>query len=86
MSLNGITAYWSTNQNETWFTELWKKRNDENFRKSFKEDFRIYSNTFLDNVNLIEGNTSKQDTKFRKAIPLEKRVAIALCRLATSAS
>ena len=86
MSLNGITAYWSTNQNKTWFTELWKKRNDENFRKSFKEDFRIYPNTFLDNVNLIEGNTSKQDTKFRKAIPLEKRVAIALCRLATSAS
>ena len=82
VSLKGIKTYWSTNRNETWFTELKEKRNDENFRESFKEDFRIYPNTF-DIVNLVERNISKQDTKFRKAFPTEKRVAIALWRLAT---
>ena len=79
-------TYWSTNRNETWFTELWEKRNDENFRESFKEDFRIYPNTFVDIVHLVEGNISKQDTKFRKAVPIEKRIAIALWRLATGDS
>ena len=52
-----------TNRNKIWFTELWEKRNDENFGESFKEDFRIYPNTFVDGVNLVEGNISKEDTK-----------------------
>ena len=49
-----------------------------NVLEPFKDDFRIYPNTFVDIVNLVEGNISKQDIKFRKAIPIEKRVAIAL--------
>ena len=81
MSLKGIRTYWST-----WFTELWENRNYENFRESFKEDCRIYPNTFVDIVNLVQGNISRQDTKFRKAIHVEKRVAIALWRLATGDS
>ena len=67
-----------TNRNKIWFTELWEKRNDENFGESFKEDFRIYPNKFVDGVNLVEGNISKEDTKLYKAIAVEKRVAIAL--------
>ena len=86
VSLKGIKTYWSTNRNETCFTELWEKRNDENFLESFKEDFRIYPNTFVDIVNLVQGNISKKDKKFCKAIPAEKRVAIALRQLATGDS
>ena len=44
VSLKEIKAHWSTNRNETWFTELWEKHNDKNFRESFKEDLRIYPN------------------------------------------
>ena len=83
VSLKEIKTYWSANRNKTWFTELWEKRNDENFRESLKEEFRIYPNTFVDIVNLYEGSILKQDTKFRKAVPIEKRVAIALWQLAT---
>ena len=81
--LKGIKTYWSTNRKETWFTELWEKRNGENFRESFKEDFRIYPKIFVEIVNLGEGDISKEDTKFSKAIPVEKHVAIALRQLAT---
>ena len=49
------------NRNETWFTELWEKRNNENFHESFKEDFRIYPTTFVSIVNLVVENISKQD-------------------------
>ena len=73
-------------EKKTWFTELWEKRNDENFRELVKEDFRIYPNSFVDIVDLVEGNISKQDTKFRKAIPAEKCVAMALWRLAAGVS
>ena len=39
-------SYWSVNRNKTQFTELWEKRDDENFEGFFKENFCIYPNTF----------------------------------------
>ena len=82
VSLKGIKTYCSMNRNDTWFTELWENRNCENFRESFKEDSRIYPNTVVDIVNLVEGNISKQDTKYRNAIHVENRVSIVLWWLA----
>ena len=38
--------------------------------------------TFGKLVNLLRGSLKKQDTYFRKAIPLNKHVAVALWRLA----
>ena len=46
--------------------------------ENHQEDFCIYRNTFVNIVNLAEGNISKQDTKFYKAVPLKECVAIAL--------
>ena len=86
VSLKGIKNILVQNRNETCFTELREKRNDENFQETFKEECRIYPNTFVDIVNLVEGNISKQDKKFRKTVPIEKRVAITLWRLATGDS
>ena len=84
VTLKRIKTYWSTNRNEAWFT-VWETRSDNHshFRESFREDCRIYPNTLVDFVNLVEGNISKQGTKFRKAIHVENRVAKGLWPLAT---
>ena len=58
------------NRNDTWFTELWENRNYENFRESFKEDSRIYPNTVVDIVNLVEGNNFDGWTIFDRAYSL----------------
>ena len=42
--------------------------------------------TFEKLVNLVSPNLSKEDTKFRKSIPVQKRVAIALWGLSTGNS
>ena len=42
--------------------------------------------TFEKLVNLVSPNLSKEDKKFRKSIPVQKRVAIALWRLSTGNS
>ena len=56
------------------------------FKNHCKEDFRTYPNTSVHIANLVEVIISKPDTKFRKVIPAEKRVGIALWRLATGNS
>ena len=50
------------------------------------ENFRMIQETFLYHVcNELRPYIEKQDTKLRKAIPVEKRVAITLWRLASNA-
>ena len=39
--------------------------------------------TFRDIVRVVQPALEKRDTQFRRAIPIEKRVAIALWRLST---
>ena len=60
---------------------MWQKRSNNSYQKYWKNDFRMMGKTFEKLVNLVSPNLSKEDTKFRKSIPLQKRVAIALWRL-----
>ena len=49
----------------------------------WKEDFRISGRAFEKLVSLLCGSLERQDTHFQKAIPVKKRVAVALWRLAS---
>ena len=71
---------------ELWFDEMWQKRSNNSYQKYWKTDFRMTGKTFEKLVNLVSPNLSKEDTKFRKSIPVQKRVAIALWRLSTGNS
>ena len=67
---------WPRNQFETLlngnFVEEW-----------WKENFRISRRTFEYIVRLVGPDLAKKDTRLRKCIPVNKRVAVALWRLAT---
>ena len=59
-------------------------RNDLAIRQQFREDFRMTPDTFSDIVTLVRNRLEKQeDTRFREAVSIEKRVAITLWPLAT---
>ena len=58
-------------------------RNDLAIRQQFREDFRMAPDTFSDIVTLVRNRLEKQDTRFREAVSIEKRVAITLWPLAT---
>lgn len=51
-----------------------------------KEDLTMTRPTFEYIVQLVRPFVAKRDTQFRKAIPVEKRMAIALWRVATGNS
>lgn len=68
--------------NSVWVDDFSDQRRDE----TFKEVFRMSYVTFHDLCERLAPYIGRQDTKFRKAIPVEHRVAIAVCRLAHGAS
>ena len=71
---------WAQERKEFWFIVLWN--NPGLHEIQWKEDFRMTQPTFDYIVHLVRPFIAKTDARFRKATPVEKRVAIALWRLA----
>ena len=65
-------GYWRFNYEERWFEKM--------------IEFRMLPSTFDFIVNLVEVDTRKDDTYFRKTISIQKRVACGLWRLSTGNS
>ena len=73
---------------EFWFRDLWENRFDESYHGGgrWRGDFRMRSDSFNKLVHKLTPLLQKQDTVFGPAIPVEKRVAIGIWRLATGNS
>ena len=56
---------------------MWNNRTDLAIRQQFRADFRMTPDTFMHIVTLVRTRLEKQDTRFREAVSIEKRVAIA---------
>ena len=78
--------YWMIKYGQSWLDRLWNHCDNELFKETWKNEFRISLETFYFLKNLVQDKMEKSDTSFRKAVPLEKRVAVALWRLATGNS
>ena len=52
----------------------------------WKDHFRVNLDSFRELCRVLQPFLAKRDTRFREAIPIEKRVAIALWRLGTGES
>ena len=65
------------------FEDLLARRLPDNF---WRENFRVTQETFFKICEVVLPELAKQDTAMRRAIPVEKRVAIALNRLASGDS
>jgi len=71
---------WSWPRNQFWFDNLLQGAYVEDW---WKENFRISRSTFDYIVRTVGPDLEKQITRLREPIPVVKRVAVALWRLAT---
>lgn len=71
---------WSWPRNQLWFENLLNGSFVEDW---WKENFRITRRTFEFIVRVAGPEMAKKDTRLRQSIPVHKRVAVALWRLAT---
>ena len=55
---------------------MWNNRNELAIRQQVRADFRMIPVPFMNIVTLARNSLGKQDTRFREAVPIEKRVAI----------
>ena len=83
--------FWSTLHQlrstwQSWFDDMWQNRNNPNYQSHWRADFRMSGYSFENLVNLVRPRLEERDTNLRRAIPIEKRVAIALWRLSTGNS
>ena len=74
---------WAYERDETWFSKLLNDDGDPNFDIRWRNEFRMKHSTFLQIVQLVRPRLEKRDTQLLKAIPIEKRVGVALWRLST---
>ena len=74
---------WVYPRNQHWFEEIIRNPAMHRF---WKEHFRINLDSFQELCRVLAPQMMKRDTRFRAAVPLEKRVAIGLWRLATGES
>ena len=65
---------------------MWENRNYHIFSEFWYKEFRMQPDTFEYIVNLVRPNIEKQNTVFRRAISIEKRIAVAIWRLSTGNS
>ena len=56
---------------------MWNNRNFLAIRQQFRTYSRMTLDTFMGIVTLARNRLEKQDTRFREAVPIEKRVEIA---------
>ena len=74
---------WAYERDETWFSKLLNDDGDPNFDIRWRNESRMKHSTFLQIVQLVRPRLEKRDTQLLKAIPIEKRVGVALWRLST---
>ena len=68
-------------QKSVW--DLSDNQYNPDYMNYWKEDFYMLERTFEKLVNLLRASLEKQDTHFRRAIPVKKCVSFALWRLAS---
>ena len=64
--------------NQLWLETMWDTREDDATKELWKKEFRISVETFQYLLDLIGVNLQRLDTRFRKAIKVEKRLAIVI--------
>ena len=74
---------WVLERPQFWFKHMVLSHYENNI---WREHFRISRQTFRFVCDLVRPHLARQDTNMRRAIPVEKRVAVALWRLATGNS
>ena len=65
---------------------MWDAREDDVTKELWKKEFRMSLETFQYLLDLSGVNLQRLDTLFRKAIKVEKRLAIVIWRLSTGNS
>ena len=78
--------YWAFDYEQNWFEIMMENKDHPVFIEMWMREFRVRPETFDYIVDLVRDGMTKNNTLFRNAVPVEKRIAAAIWRLATGHS
>ena len=78
--------YWMVQYDQDWFQNMWNNRYEDIYDELWVREFRLKPETFEYVITLVRENMFKRNTRFRNAICIEKRIALAIWRLSTGNS
>ena len=79
-------CFWSIERPQLWFESIWGSEEFSALDDYWRQEFRFSKATFQEVIQIVRRDLEKGNTNFRQAIPIQKRVAIALWRLSTGNS
>ena len=84
--LREARRFWSIERPQLWFESIWGSEELSALNDYWRQEFRFSKTTFQEVIQIVRRDLEKRNTNFRQAIPIEKRIAIALWRLSTGNS
>lgn len=81
-----VRRFWVIERPQHWFETVWNSELMAGYDDNWRQEFRFSKETFMDIIQVARPYLEKQNTNFRRAIPIEGRVAIAVWRLSTGNS
>ena len=75
--------YWIIHYNQLYIETPWNQRRSDVVKEIGKRDYRISVETFEEILNMTSLALRCDDTNTRRVVPVKKRLAIFLSRLAT---
>ena len=78
--------FWMIGYGQDWFQRLWQNKNQPIYQEFWEQGFRLQTETFEYIANLLRRSIEKQNTFWREAITVEKRIAVAIWRLSNGNS
>ena len=85
-SLKFDRRVWSYERKDYWFEKLMENILNPDYQQRWRSHFRMSGSTFNFLIHLLRQRIEKRDTNFKKAVPIKRRIAIALWRLANGNS
>ena len=81
-----VRRFWVIERPQHWFETVWNSQLMAGCDDYWRQEFRFSKGTFMEIIRVVRPYLEKQNTNFRRAIPIEGRVAIAVWRLSTGNS
>ena len=81
-SLKFDRRLWSYERKDYWFEKFMENILNPDYQQRWRSHFRMSGSTFNFLIHLLRQRMEKRDTNFKKAVPIKRRIAIALWRLA----
>ena len=78
--------FWSIERPQLWFESIWRSEEFSALDDYCRQELWFSKTAFQEVIQIVRRDLENRNTNFCQAVPIEKRIAMALWRLSTGTS